>query len=239
MKGARGALQHFGKLQLPRMKIEPAQMVGHHIGGQDADGELMPLAQPLGQRAVKIAARQPQFVGQRLGLSVEIGEMIAPALDLAPDHHDRHRLGRRGSRTAAALDHPVEGAGERLHPARRGGEPFLHLRAVERKISEQRIGKPAPQPLHAAARRIPAELARVHVEPLGQPQHQRGGERPLVLLYKVEIAGRDIERIGQRHLRHAGGPPQPPHRMPRQYLLLGHLAPSVCKLVYRFTLGYA
>src|SRR3546814_14175806 len=40
-------------------------------------------AQPVGDGAVKVAAREPQFVGQFLGPRIEVGEMVAPGLDRA------------------------------------------------------------------------------------------------------------------------------------------------------------
>ena len=65
------------------MEVGAAEQVGHHVDRQDADGELVLDAQPLGDRAVEIARAEPQFVGQRLGRGVEIGIMAAPAFLLA------------------------------------------------------------------------------------------------------------------------------------------------------------
>ena len=56
------------------MPVEPAEPVGHDIGGQDADAALVARAQPLRNRAVKVAARKAQFIGQFLGAGVEVYE---------------------------------------------------------------------------------------------------------------------------------------------------------------------
>src|SRR3546814_7125534 len=84
------------------------------IGGQDADRELMLDAQPLGDRAVQIARAEPQFVRQQLGGGIEIGEMVAPALDLAPYQIERIAARHRWRRT---LSDPVIGARKRLGAA--------------------------------------------------------------------------------------------------------------------------
>ena len=78
--------QQFVQHQLPRMPVEPAQPVGHDIGRQDADAELVTCAQPLRNRAIKVAARKAQFIRQFLGAGVEVGEMVAPFLDLSLIH---------------------------------------------------------------------------------------------------------------------------------------------------------
>src|SRR3546814_7093310 len=64
LEGPRGGAQQFVQHQLPRVPVQPAQPVGHHVGGQDADAELVARAQQVGDGAVQVAARAPQFVGQ-------------------------------------------------------------------------------------------------------------------------------------------------------------------------------
>ena len=64
LKGAAVGAQQFGQHQLAAVIIEPAQPVGHHLGGHDADAELVPRdAQPLADLRINIAAREAQFVG--------------------------------------------------------------------------------------------------------------------------------------------------------------------------------
>ena len=114
-------------------------------------------AQPLGDRAVQVARAQPQFVGQRLRRRVQIGEMVAPALDLAP--HLRHRIvGRR----RAARAHPVERARERGDPARRARTAIRRVRcgrSPDRRTADRPAAaaspprpRPAPPPPAAADR---------------------------------------------------------------------------------------
>jgi transcriptional regulator with XRE-family HTH domain len=55
------------------------------------------------------------------------------------------------------------------------------------------------------------EGAQVHVERLGQPQEQLGGERAAVALDEVEVAGRHAELAGERGLGEAGAQAQGAH----------------------------
>ena len=220
LEGARGAVEHFGQLELAGVEVEPAQAVGHHLDREDPEHELVPDPQPLDDRAVEIAGAEPQFIGQRFGLGIEIGKMVAPALGLAPDQLDR--IDRRRDRLAAALQ-PIEGAGEGLDAARRAGQPFLDFATLEVEIGEQRIGQPAAQAVDAAGRRIGDQLARIELQPLGEAQHQRRGQRALVALDQVEIARRNFEQFGQRRLGHRPRPPRPADAMSGEDFALGHL----------------
>src|SRR3546814_10365189 len=83
-------------------------------------------AQPLGDRAVQIARAEPQFVRQQLGGGIEIGEMVAPALDLAPHQIERIAARHRWRRT---LSDPVIGARKRLGAA--GGRSEEHTSELQ------------------------------------------------------------------------------------------------------------
>ena len=54
LKGARRRIEHFRQLQLSRVQIETAQLVGQHRLRQYPDHQLMLDPQPLGYRAIKI-----------------------------------------------------------------------------------------------------------------------------------------------------------------------------------------
>src|SRR3546814_6259243 len=79
------------------VQVESADRARHDIGGQDSHGQLVLVTQTLAQGSAEIAARQPQFVSQLLGSMVEIGEVIAPALDLAA-RGDQREIGRASCR---------------------------------------------------------------------------------------------------------------------------------------------
>jgi hypothetical protein len=54
------------------MQIEPADMIRHHVARKQADGELVLLAEALGERTIEVARRDAQFVGQRFRLRIQI-----------------------------------------------------------------------------------------------------------------------------------------------------------------------
>ena len=178
-------------------------------------------AQPLGDRPVKVVAAQPQLVGNRLRMSIQIGEMVAPALHRGA--HQRPRIVIRHRRAGAVARHPVERARERLRPAGCRRQPFGDLVAVDLQIGEQRIGQPPPQRIGAAARLGGGERARIEIKPLRQPHQQPRRHRPLIALDQVEIAGADAQRFRHRRLRQSRPPPRAPDRMTRQQLAFRHV----------------
>ena len=65
------------------MQVEPAQAAGQDVARQDPYGQLVAFAQAFGQGDPDVPARQAHLVRQFLGGVVQIGEMVAPALDFA------------------------------------------------------------------------------------------------------------------------------------------------------------
>ena len=215
------------------MEIEPAKPIGHYVEGEDADRELVARAQPIGDRAVEIARAEAQFVGQRFGLRVEIGEMVAPARDLAPDGGEAVGL-RTALGGGAGSVQPIKSAGKGLGGARGGGKPFLHLGPVDFEIGKERIGEAAANGLRAAAGFIGGKRARIEIELLGEAEQQRGRKRALVAFDQVQIAGGDVEHLGHRHLGDADAAPETFDRMSCEKLLLCH-GRGFCQKSYNVT----
>ncbi len=176
-------------------------------------------SQPLGHRAVEVACPHPQFVGEALGGGVEVGEMVAPALDLAADRGGG--VGGRVGGGGAGAD-PVIGAREGLGTARRARQPFLDLHSIDLEIGEHRIGQPPPDRLGAAAGFACGERARIEIERLGQPQQHGGGQGALIALDEVEIGGRDMEHLGHRRLRQSRAPAEAADGMTGEELGIDH-----------------
>src|SRR3546814_17282044 len=105
LESARGGAEQLVQHQLPCVPVEPAQPVGHDVRRQDANAELVARAQPLRNRAVQVAAREPQLVGKFLGAPIQNGEMVAPLHDRAAD---RGGLRRIAPRFRTALRRPIE-----------------------------------------------------------------------------------------------------------------------------------
>ena len=120
------------------MQVEPAQAAGQDLARQDAYGQLVAFAQPLGQGDADVPARQAHLVRQLLGLVVEIGEMVAPALD----------LGARGGQrivSAAGRSRIVVKPRECGGDLRGRGEKFLQLVAVDPQIGKPLVGETADE----------------------------------------------------------------------------------------------
>ena len=118
-EGAAGGIEQFADLQLACVEVEAAEAVGHHVDGEDPDAELMLDPKPFADRGIEVVAGDAQFIGERFGLDIEIGEMVAPAFDLAPGGGDGFRLEMRDCRAAAsaavrAAREPVERPGKGL-----------------------------------------------------------------------------------------------------------------------------
>ena len=110
--------------------------------------------------------RQAQFVGERLGGGIEIGEVVAPALDLAA-----HRVGR----VVAPFDRcgVVVEPGESGGGVRCSGQQFDHLVAVDAEVGEALVGQAPRKTVDAADRLVLAQAARIEVELLGELDHAR------------------------------------------------------------------
>ena len=169
------------------MQVEPAQAVGHDLSRQNANGELVPFAQAFGEGDADVSPRKPHLVGQFLRRHVEVREMVAPPLDLAPG--SRHRV--------IGLD--VGGAGTVIQPceSRRGlrgsSQQFLHFIAIDAEVRESLVCKTCSQPVDPADRLVFAQRTRIEIELFDQAHHNARADRPLVTFDQIEIAGGDIE----------------------------------------------
>ena len=196
---ARCWIEHLGQLQLARVEIEPAERIGHDVARKDAQAQLVALAQAFGERAADVATGEAQFVRQRLGCDIEIGEMVAPAFHFAP--RQQKRVGGRDSHDLAA--HAVEQSCECHRSLRRGSEPFGNLVAIDRKIGEAFVGQPPAHSVDTADRLVPGQRAWIEIEVLGERDEQPCRKRALVTLDQIEIAGRNSQPCGHRRLRQA------------------------------------
>ena len=59
---------------------------------------------------------------------------------------------------------------------------------------------------------VPDSVGQIDPQGLGELDQQRGGDRALIVLDQVQVAGGDAEPGRQRLLRQAPLGPQPPHR---------------------------
>ena len=191
---ARGQ-QHFGQLQLAGVEIEPAQAVGHDVARQDANRHLVTLPQSLGKALPQVLARQADFVGKLLCRLVEIGEMVAPAFDLAPRELF---AGRRP--IAGCLAGRVEQPGECHCRLRRGREPFDDVLPVDGKIGETRVGEAAAHAVDTPDRLVLRQGAGVEIEFVDEAEDRSRGQRPPVAFDEVEVAGRYAEPLGHGSL---------------------------------------
>ena len=111
-----------------------------------------------------------------------------------------------------------EGPGHR----RRAGGGVHHLLGRRQVAGEHRIGQDLAhlggQPLLELA----AEVPQIEIVGLRQLQQQPGGERPLIPLDEVQIAGGNVQIPGHGGLGHPQRLPQAPHPRPGEYLSLAH-----------------
>ena len=166
---ARRGIEQLRQLELAGVQIKPPQRIGHDLDRQDSHGDLVLLAQPLGQGRAGIGIGQAQLVSQGLSRGIEIREMVAPPLDLAPDQ--LHRLIGTGHPAPAA---GIEQAGKGDRGLGRSAQPFGNLVAIDRQIGKAGIGQPAAQAIDPANSLILAQAARIEVIGLGQPDQQAG-----------------------------------------------------------------
>ena len=176
--------------------------------------------QPLGNRSVEITRAESQFVGQFFGHGVEIGKMVAPALNFAANRLDR--IGCAALCSLAAGRAVVKKTNERFRRIGRCDQPFFQFGPIDRQVFKQRIREPLTDRIDSAARLCGDQLPWVEVEPVGQQKHQTGAHGPLVSLDQIEIAGRNIQRLGQSNLGHAGAAPKSLDRGAREEFLGGH-----------------
>ena len=122
--------------------------------------------QPLGNRSVEITRAESQFVGQFFGHGVEIGKMVAPALNFAANRLDR--IGCAALCSLAAGRAVVKKTNERFRRIGRCDQPFFQFGPIDRQVFKQRIREPLADRIDSAARFRGNQLPGVEVETVGQ-----------------------------------------------------------------------
>ena len=125
-------------------------------------------AQPFGNCAIQVRVGEAQFIREVFSLRVQVRKMVAPAFNLAPRRCDGFRFNacaalhraRRAMRTAGQA---VKSAGKSFGCVRAGGNPFFHLRSVDRQIGKHGVAQPAANGLNAAARGCTSQCAWIEV----------------------------------------------------------------------------
>ena len=172
------------------MEIEPPQGFRHDVAGEDADRQLVTLAQPLGKRGRQIRPGQAQFVGQFFCGIVEIGKMVFPTFDLAPGSDQR---------IVACVVH-ITGLVEQPRESRRRlrscGKKFGCLVPVDTEICKTLVRQPAGKPVEAPDGLIRFQSPRVEVELLDELDDDARRDGPLVALDEVEVTGGYAEARG-------------------------------------------
>jgi hypothetical protein len=163
--------------------------------------------------------------------------MVAVLLDIVAHpifrSHQRAGIARAGEARVAArfLQRRVE-AGDRIGDRRRIMGKVGQLVARDSKVAKQgvgeNLGKLVRAGVGAAARR---EVADVDFICFGQLEQQSRGDRALIALEMIEIAGADPERRGHRGLRQGAVAAEPANPGAKEKLRGGH--PQHLSTLYR------
>ena len=102
----------------------------------------------------------------------------------------------------------VEEAGKGLGRARLGVGEFGQFHAVELQAREDGVGRGFLQVGDQLPVAFTGEGPDIDVEGVGKGEEDAGGDRALVALQQVEIAGRQTQRLGGFGLREAAFTPQ-------------------------------
>ncbi len=206
------------------MVIVAAHRVRQQVGGNHPHLDAMALDQPLAGGGGEALRLRLEFRRQGFAEFFQLGKEVVLALDeVANPDRGCKDLGF-GSGLLAAVERPhagepaslVPGAVEpdhRIGDARRVLGHLVDLMAGNGQIAEDLVGEHLGEIAGAGRLAVGREGADVDVEGLGQAQQELGGERPLVALEVIEVAGRDAEILGHPGLGEAQLPPQPlqPH----------------------------
>ena len=182
------------------------------------------------QRREQFLRGHVQFVAQGFGGLFQLGEIIAVGLDQVADALDRiglvagafvavGHLRRHHGLAAAGLGiGGIEALQGMRHPGAQFGEvaQFL-LRQVD--LPEQRVGEDLVQLGEEAVLVGGGEIAQIEVIGLRQPEQQLRRHRPLVALYQVDIARRNLQPLGHLGLRQPQLLADPPEPGPDEQLL--------------------
>jgi len=145
-----------------------------------------------------------------LGGGVEFADIVVAVVEEIPHFLERHRaLGRQrrlrrrvravglqflGGVPQAAI-YGCQVATHLGHP----GDQLLDLRGADRAFG-RRGGEDLGQVGHQPSVGIGGEVLRGQVEPLGEGKQHRHSDGTLVVLQLVDVAGRQVQRAGQRDL---------------------------------------
>lgn len=183
------------------------QRHAHAVGG----------LQPVQQTGLGRAGRQAPFKGQALGRVVQLGDVVVPGEEEVAHLLVGHGRLRRRARAVVAqvlrqrlqplarLAPPlVQGEQRTRHGGHVGGQlADLGERHRIARAGGGHIGHHVAQAGDQARLVVVGKALHVHAEH-GVDLEQHGhGERALVLLDLVQVAGRQVERARQRHLGHA------------------------------------
>ncbi|MPM57794.1 hypothetical protein SDC9_104617 [bioreactor metagenome] len=205
-----GARRHV-KAPVQRLRALFACDVAHHM-------HAVLLAQTRNQPVMQRATMRPCLLCQRFGRTVERVEMVAVRKEEVPHRLERHGLRRRQRLgQSASVAHMHRHGLQPLHVGLVAGmerqQGARHLRQLGGHLTQlgqcNRVGRlragrhGVTQLRHHARLFVLGKLLDIDAQHLVDLQQHRHGERPLVLLNLVEIAGRQPQRLRQRHLRHA------------------------------------
>ncbi|MNV14405.1 hypothetical protein D3C71_1050900 [compost metagenome] len=219
LKRALPALQPRRQLQQPGLGLEHAlrlaRQVGHIHHAHPVGHE-----QALGQRLIGPAGQQAPVGGTSLGRVVQLGNVVLARKEEVAYFFIGHGWVRGQHALAAAVvaqgRQPLQGLPvplvERQQRARDGRHTCGQLAdlgqrdgiaralpAHTRRQVSQHLSKAGDQTRLVVVRK-PLHIHTEHGVDLEQNGHR---ERALVLLQLVEVAGRQVQRPGQRHLGHA------------------------------------
>ena len=178
-------------------------VVDHHAHAK-------PFAHQRRKLHVQPAERHSVLGEHLLGRGVELADVVVAVVEEVADFLEWHRvLGRkrRFRRGAGAIglqflggipEPPMHGNQAPGHVGHSCDE-FLDLDAVDRVFGTgggEHVGQVGHQPGVG----IGGEVVRGQVEPLSQREEHRHGDRPLVVLQLIDVAGGQVECPGQRDL---------------------------------------
>ena len=168
---------------------------------------------------IAIAGLQPDAGGEGLGGFFQVGKVVLAGID-GVAHAFQHGAGAASGRAGPAhaggqvcgrgihFAEGVEEAGKGLGRARLGVGEFGQFHAIEFKAREDGVSRGLLQ----VGDQLPVALAGkgpdIDVEGVGKGKEDAGGDRALVALQQVEIAGRQAQGLGGLGLGEAALTPQ-------------------------------
>ena len=202
LKPASRLAQQFRQVDPPPVAVEIAQLVGHHIYGNDAHLIAMTGFQPVGQRRVGLIRTEEELAGKDLGSLIQLRKIVAVLVkEFAHRIHAARRL-LEDFDLLAVCEHV--GIGMQTHgdiavACIKAKEGVCDLRArihhlfnvvltdgadLKRRIADNF------HHLRDEARVIcPADIAEIEIIDLGQGEKQIGADRALIAFDQIDVAG--------------------------------------------------